>query len=195
MLTGELTNSQPLTEDLEFRIIGKSLSLQAKAMDSGLRPNLFVANYALMYYFIRFFKKKDEASLRWPFPNVDEDNNLIPSEAIRMVADNYDNKEAPKLKYMIYRYVWENLDNEEMVDPEKVVKESFARYLSDMHDDLCDANLIIGGEMLNPERSRVFVQRRKSASGRLRPPSNDVGQFIEQEDPAGRIVGQKAAIW
>lgn len=182
MFLGELTDCQPLHEDLQFRIIGKSLSLQAKGLDSGLRPNLFVANYALMYYFIRFFKKKSRhhfvgktamvssysfllikllpgslnvyaymnddntrafinlrmnvAGVR-PYPNVDDNNNLIPSEAVRMTADKYDNKKLHKLKYMLYRYVWENIENEDMVEQEKLVKDSFAIYLSDLHDDLC----------------------------------------------------------
>lgn len=72
-----------------------------------------------------------------PYPNVDDDNNLIPSDAKRMHADEYDNRANLKLKYMIYKYVWQNIDNEEIVEQEKLVKESFARYFSDLHDDLC----------------------------------------------------------
>ncbi|KAI8637873.1 hypothetical protein BD408DRAFT_352863 [Parasitella parasitica] len=168
MLIGELTDSQPLTTDVKFRILGRSLSLQAKAQDSGLRPNLFVANYALMYYFLRFFKRKtrhhfigsmnayaymnDDSTRAFinlgmnvtgvrPYPSVDEDNNLIPSDAIKMVADHYDNKYTTKLNYMLYKFVWQNIDNEEVVRQEKLTKESFAQYFSDMHDNLCKVKM------------------------------------------------------
>ncbi|KAL9536569.1 hypothetical protein MBANPS3_012555 [Mucor bainieri] len=58
MLFGELTNAQPLTDRIMFRITGKTVSLQCKCTDSGLRPNLFVQNYGLMFYFINFFKRR-----------------------------------------------------------------------------------------------------------------------------------------
>jgi hypothetical protein len=58
MLLGELTDAQPITDRIMFRIIGRSVSLQTKCTDSGLRPNLYVQNYALIYYFINFFKRK-----------------------------------------------------------------------------------------------------------------------------------------
>ncbi|KAG1114520.1 hypothetical protein G6F42_014163 [Rhizopus arrhizus] len=98
-----------------------------------------------------------------PYPNVDDNNNLIPSEAVRMTADKYDNKKLHKLKYMLYRYVWENIENEDMVEQEKLVKDSFAIYLSDLHDDLCDMNLIIDGETLNPVVIKeTFAKKKKS---------------------------------
>lgn len=72
-----------------------------------------------------------------PYPNMDDEDNLIQSEAIRMHADRYDNKKAPKLRYMLYRYVWEHIDDEVMIDQEQVRKESFTEYLSGLHEDLC----------------------------------------------------------
>ncbi|KAI8639033.1 hypothetical protein BD408DRAFT_350734 [Parasitella parasitica] len=164
MLLGELTDSQPLNDRILFRVIGRSLSLQAKCMDSGLRPNLFIQNYALMYYFIRFFKKKTRhhfigalnayaytneddtrafINLRLnvfgvrPYANVDDNNEIIPSEAIRMLADNYDNDSMLKLRYMMYKFVWQNVDDEHHVRQDKLNKEPLAHYLSDLHEDLC----------------------------------------------------------
>lgn len=73
-----------------------------------------------------------------PYPDVDDDNNLIYTDAIRMVADHYDNKAAVKIRYMLYKYVWEQIDNEDVVLQKDLVKESFALHLSDLHDDLCE---------------------------------------------------------
>ncbi|CEP16784.1 hypothetical protein [Parasitella parasitica] len=39
---------------------------------------------------------------------------------------------------MIYKYVWQNIDNEDVVIQDKLVKESFAHYFSDLHDELCE---------------------------------------------------------
>jgi hypothetical protein len=72
-----------------------------------------------------------------PYANIDEDNNIIPSKAIRMTAEDYDNDRLVKLRYIIYKYVWQNIDNENIVRQEKLNKEPFAHYLSDLHDDLC----------------------------------------------------------
>ncbi|CEP08535.1 hypothetical protein [Parasitella parasitica] len=98
-----------------------------------------------------------------PYPNVDDDNNLIPSTARRMHADSYDNKKLLKLKYMIYKYVWQNIDNEDVVIQDKLVKESFAHYFSDLHDELCERELIIDGEFVNPVVVKeTFLKKRKS---------------------------------
>ncbi|KAI8635881.1 hypothetical protein BD408DRAFT_438452 [Parasitella parasitica] len=98
-----------------------------------------------------------------PYPSVGKDNNLIPSDALKMVADHYDNKYTTKLKYMLYKFVWQNIDNDEVVRQEKLTKESFAQYFSDMHDDLCEMGIIKKGETRNPVIIKeTFAKRRKS---------------------------------
>lgn len=53
MLLGELTDCT-ITAAPTFRITSKSVMLESKAIDSGMRVRLYVSNPALMYYFIRY---------------------------------------------------------------------------------------------------------------------------------------------
>lgn len=49
-----------------------------------------------------------------------------------------DNELNLKLKYyMIYKYVWQNTDDENVVQQQRLNKELFAHHLSDLHKDLC----------------------------------------------------------
>lgn len=72
-----------------------------------------------------------------PYVNVGDDDVIIPSEAIRMHADNYDNDKMVKLKYLLFKYVWQNIRDERFVKQEKLVTEPLAHLLSDLHDELC----------------------------------------------------------
>ncbi|CAO0802404.1 unnamed protein product [Mucor circinelloides] len=144
-----------------------------------------------MYYFINFFKRKTRhhffgalnayaytneddtrafINLRMnvtgvcPYANLTENNEIIPSRARRMQADRFDNETNLKLKYMIYKYVWQNIDDENVVQQQRLNKEVFAHHLSDLHEDLCNNNIIIDGEDFNPVmvNERVVRQRRQT---------------------------------
>ncbi|KAF1807245.1 hypothetical protein FB192DRAFT_1273576 [Mucor lusitanicus] len=165
MLIGELTYAQPITDRIMLRIVGRTVSLQCKCTDSGLRPNLFVQNFALMFYFIKFLRRNTRDHFYGPlnayvYTNEDDtrafinlrmnvtgvrpyaalttdDNEIIPSRATRMSADRFDNELNVKLKYMIFKYVWQNIDDENVVQQQRLNKELFAHHLSDMHEDFC----------------------------------------------------------
>ncbi|KAI8635759.1 hypothetical protein BD408DRAFT_438643 [Parasitella parasitica] len=51
---------------------------------------------------------------------------------------------------MMYKFVWQNVDDEHHVRQDKLNKEPLAHYLSDLHEDLCENGIIIDGENLNP---------------------------------------------
>lgn len=72
-----------------------------------------------------------------PYANVNDDNEIIPSRTQRMIADRYHNEGYEKVRYIIHKYVWQNIDNENVVKQERLNKEVFAHYLDDLHGDLC----------------------------------------------------------
>ncbi|KAL9536549.1 hypothetical protein MBANPS3_012570 [Mucor bainieri] len=137
---GNLTDAEPLND----RIIGQSISLQTKCTYSGLRPNLFVSNYALMFYYLEYFSRKtrhnfarplnacvytneDDAfafvnmSINFmkvrPYAIVHDNNNVISSAAIRINVEDedYENDSTLKLKQIIPLYIWQNIADENMM--------------------------------------------------------------------------------
>jgi hypothetical protein len=60
-----------------------------------------------------------------PLPVLDENNNIIPVD-----------REFKKLKYAIYKYVFENIKNERIVAQRNLNIEAFALNLFDMHEEL-----------------------------------------------------------
>ncbi|KAL9557314.1 hypothetical protein MBANPS3_001468 [Mucor bainieri] len=77
-----------------------------------------------------------------PYASVDDHNRIIPSNAIRMNSDDYENDTVFKLKYFIYLFVWQNIDDENWVRQERLNKEPFAHYLSDLFEDLRERRII-----------------------------------------------------
>jgi len=77
-----------------------------------------------------------------PYANLTENNEILPSRAIRTSADRFDNELNLKLKYMIYKYVWQNIDDENVVQQQRLNKELFDYHLSDFHEDLCKYTFI-----------------------------------------------------
>ncbi|KAG1064077.1 hypothetical protein G6F42_027076 [Rhizopus arrhizus] len=72
-----------------------------------------------------------------PYANLTENNEIIPSRAIKMSADRFDKELDLKFKYMIYKYVWQNIDDVNVVQQQRLNKELFDYHLSDFHEDLC----------------------------------------------------------
>ncbi|EPB89589.1 hypothetical protein HMPREF1544_03521, partial [Mucor circinelloides 1006PhL] len=67
-----------------------------------------------------------------------------------MSADRFDKELDLKFKYMIYKYVWQNIDDVNVVQQQRLNKELFDYHLSDFHEDLCNSNNIHNGENFNP---------------------------------------------
>jgi hypothetical protein len=58
---------------------------------------------------------------------------LIPPLAIKMKGEDYDNDRVIKLRYILYKYVWQNIDNGSVVRQEKlIINVLIAHYLSDL---------------------------------------------------------------
>ena len=77
-----------------------------------------------------------------PYANLTENNEIIPSRAIKMSADRFDKELDLKFKYMIYKYVWQNIDDVNVVQQQRLNKELFDYHLSDFHEDLCKYTFI-----------------------------------------------------
>ncbi|KAG1089693.1 hypothetical protein G6F42_019910 [Rhizopus arrhizus] len=153
MLLGELTDAQPLTDKIMFRIIERTVSLQwslnAYAYTNEDDTRAFI-NFRMNVTGVR------------PYANLTENNEILPSRAIRTSADRFDNELNLKLKYMIYKYVWQNIDDENVVQQQRLNKELFAHHLSNLHEDLCNNNIILNGENFNPVMvNERFVRQRR----------------------------------
>lgn len=57
MFLGELTDALVVPDTVIFRVIGKTISMEAKCLDSGTRFKLFTSNFALMYYMTDYFRE------------------------------------------------------------------------------------------------------------------------------------------
>lgn len=74
-----------------------------------------------------------------PLINIDDEGEVIPSNAVRMKEKDYSeiDNQFLKLNYSIYKWVFENIDNPKIVSNAKDLNiESFALQLHDMHEDL-----------------------------------------------------------
>jgi hypothetical protein len=74
-----------------------------------------------------------------PLPIITEDGEVIPTTAKRLVLKDIDpgqNKPMKKLKYVLMKYVFENIRNEEMVPSRFLNIDTFAMGLYDLHEEL-----------------------------------------------------------
>lgn len=71
-----------------------------------------------------------------PLPNIDDDGNVIATTATRIRTKDYKNMRLLKMKFIIYKYVWERITNDEIVISRGLNIETFALQLIDMYDDL-----------------------------------------------------------
>ncbi|KAI7895427.1 uncharacterized protein EV154DRAFT_495917 [Mucor mucedo] len=170
MLLGELTDCT-ITSAPTFRVTARNVMLEAKAIDSGMRVKLYVSNPAMIYYFIRYcdvgsrhhltgplnvtaytFDHSTRAfsSIRLsvdsarPLPTLDDDGNIIGTTATKIrVRDLEKNHKFPKLKYILYKYVFENIYNEDMVMGKGLNVEAFATQLNTSYEKLVSEGLIM----------------------------------------------------
>lgn len=74
-----------------------------------------------------------------PLPQINEEGEIIPTTARAMKISQVDpnlNKPFKKLKYVLMKYVFENINNEDMVPPRFLNVEPFALALFDLHEEL-----------------------------------------------------------
>ncbi|KAI9364547.1 hypothetical protein BD770DRAFT_313774 [Pilaira anomala] len=163
MLLGELTDCI-ITAAPVFRVTARNVMLESKAIDSGMRVKLYVSNPVLMYYFIRYcdigtrhhftgplnvsaytFDDSTRAftSVRLsvdavrPLANLDEEGHVIGTTARRIRAREFDRTHRfLKMKFIVYKYVFEHINDEETVMNRGLNVETFALQLSDMYENL-----------------------------------------------------------
>lgn len=186
MLSGELSDSS-ITMAPMFRITSRHVSMEAKAVDSGVNVKLFTSNPVFQYYFLRFcsvgakhyitgnfqsyqFQKFEVTFLLLkgplnitaftfddsnrafcsvklnvhnirPLAITDEEGNVIPTDATRIRLRDIESLPLTKFKYLVHKYVWENISNDKIVFGNTTEKgthnlDSFAKALSTMHDAL-----------------------------------------------------------
>ncbi|KAI8326711.1 hypothetical protein EDC96DRAFT_534558 [Choanephora cucurbitarum] len=160
----------------------QSLTLEAKGTDTSLRLAFMVTNgnYPLMYYFLRTLNVSaytfDDsvrafASIRVgvqaiaPIREVDFQGNISgfgPDQGcIPITEENAPlNREYVKLKFIIFKYVWENWNNETLVRKRESLKESFTDYLEGLYDDLVELDKAV------PNANPVFVEQRRVRDAR-----------------------------
>ncbi|KAI8327640.1 hypothetical protein BD560DRAFT_336127 [Blakeslea trispora] len=163
MLFCEITDANIYAEPF-FRITGRTASLESRCMDSGSRVKLYMNHPALMYYFIRFGgidtrhcisgalhvsaytfddSTKAYANIRVsvvdikPIWQVDDDGNVIRSAAKKVKTREFPrNREFVKMKFIVYKHIWEHIGDSKVVNQKNLTVEPFALELSDMYADL-----------------------------------------------------------
>ncbi|KAI8332544.1 hypothetical protein BD560DRAFT_341199 [Blakeslea trispora] len=149
---------------------GQTITLEAKGTDTSIRINFLVSNnnYAMMYYFLRFFKMRtahrvvgslnvsaytfDDATRAFasvrvgvqsiaPIREVDFQGNISgfgqEHGCFPVNEENAPpNREYSKLKFIMFRYVWENWSNETLIKRRETLREPFTDYLEGLYDDL-----------------------------------------------------------
>lgn len=72
-----------------------------------------------------------------PLPTLDDDGNIIGTTATKIrVRDLEKNHKFLKLKYILYKYVFENIYNEDMVMGKGLNVEAFATQLNTSYEKL-----------------------------------------------------------
>lgn len=72
-----------------------------------------------------------------PIAMVDDNNRVIATNARKMKAKDFDNRKHKKLQYLLFKYVWEHIDNKNVVEQRNLNKEAFVYALINLHDELC----------------------------------------------------------
>ncbi|KAI8354637.1 hypothetical protein BD560DRAFT_319194, partial [Blakeslea trispora] len=161
---------------------GQTITLEAKGTDTSIRINFLVSNnnYAMMYYFLRFFKMRtahrvliliitnvfdlqkgslnvsaytfDFATRAFAFVRVGV-QSIAPFREVGFQGNISDfgqehgcfpvneenappNSKYSKLKFILFRYVWENWSNETLIKRRETLREPFTDYLDGLYDDL-----------------------------------------------------------
>ncbi|KAG1050330.1 hypothetical protein G6F43_007386 [Rhizopus delemar] len=98
-----------------------------------------------------------------PLPIINEQNEIVLSEGPRVNDSLFPpEREYKKLKYFLYKYAFENINNGKIVNQIKLSYESFALYLYDLHEELVEKEKIISNEF-NPVRIVETVERQRGA--------------------------------
>ncbi|KAI9325625.1 hypothetical protein BD770DRAFT_355443 [Pilaira anomala] len=169
--------------------------LESKAMSSGMRVKLYSSNPAVMYYFIRYcdigtrhyfrgplnvsaytFDGSTRAfssvrlsvnSVR-PLVNLDEEGKVIGTTAPRIDTHLFErNHRFLKLKYIVYKYGWEHIHDEDVVMNRGLNVEAFALQLSDMYEYLVTRSIIISN--FNPVVMEETISRPATNPTTIRP--------------------------
>ncbi|KAG0751009.1 hypothetical protein G6F33_012987 [Rhizopus arrhizus] len=69
-------------------------------------------------------------------------------------------REYKKMRFILFKYTWENWDNKNLVSSNNAIKEAFSEYLEDLYEDLIDDELIVNN--CNPVVSKEKQDRRQS---------------------------------
>ncbi|CEP07096.1 hypothetical protein [Parasitella parasitica] len=108
-----------------------------------------------------------------PIAMVDENNRVIVTNAKKIKAKDFDNRKHKKLQYLMFKFVWEHIDNENIVDQRNLNKEAFVFGLINLHEELCDLGILPDAEMLCPVQvvEQIPIPKR-SRNTRFRPQVN-----------------------
>ena len=72
-----------------------------------------------------------------PILQVDDNGRVIPTMAKRIKSrDLPRNAEFLKMKFVVYKHIWENIHDKKVVNDKGLIIEPFALELSDMYADL-----------------------------------------------------------
>lgn len=72
-----------------------------------------------------------------PLVNIDEEGNVIGTTARRIDTHLFERSHRfLKFKFIVYKYVWEHIHDEDVVMNRGLNVEAFALQLSDMYEDL-----------------------------------------------------------
>lgn len=72
-----------------------------------------------------------------PLVNMDEDGNVIGTTARRVSVQDFERSHLfLKLKFIVYKYVWEHINDEDIVINRGLNVETFALQVSDMYETL-----------------------------------------------------------
>ncbi|KAG2191492.1 hypothetical protein INT47_013067 [Mucor saturninus] len=140
MLLGELTDCT-ITSAPTFRVTARNVMLEAKAIDSGMRVKLYVSNPVITRAFSSIRLSVDSAR---PLATLDDDRKIIGTTATKIrVRDLEKNHKFLKLKFILYKYVFENIYNEDMVMGKGFNVKAFATQLNTSYEKLVSEGLIM----------------------------------------------------
>ncbi|OBZ82262.1 hypothetical protein A0J61_09688 [Choanephora cucurbitarum] len=212
MFIGEFSDAM-VTDHPTFRINARNVIAEVKAVDSGVRAKLYFSHPALMYYFIRFCEIESRhhfignlnvtaytfdhtsrafASIRMsvdgvrPILQVSDDGHVIPAQAQRIRVRDFDRRQRfYKLKFMVYKYVWENIDEDFVTLSDGSSIDTFATEVSRMYTDLVTRGLAIGS--YNPVAVDTAVNT-LDADESNRPVPRTLRTVYEYNDNVTRIT-------
>ncbi|EIE81238.1 hypothetical protein RO3G_05943 [Rhizopus delemar RA 99-880] len=155
MFLGELTDALVVPDTVIFRVI-RLASSSAFTFNNTTRA---------------FCSTRINMNAIRPIAMVDDNNRVIATNARKMKAKDFDNRKHKKLQYLLFKYVWEHIDNKNVVEQRNLNKEAFVYALINLHDELCDNGTLTGAEKLCPVQvvEQIPLSKRHRGSSSHRP--------------------------